>query len=128
MIVGIGTDIVDIRRIERLIAQHGQRFKERVFTPHERRHCEDRKDDTAAYARRFAAKEAFVKALGSGFRDGISWQDMGVVNDDAGRPAMWLSEAMRERLFHRFSAREPQCHVSLSDEPPYAVAFVIISL
>lgn len=122
MILGIGTDIVDIRRIEKLIQQHGARFLQRVFTPVEREKCEGRKDSASAYAKRFAAKEAFVKALGTGLSDGISWQDMGVENDAAGKPVMWVSDAMRKRV-----GQAARIDVSLSDDYPYAQAFVVIS-
>jgi holo-[acyl-carrier protein] synthase len=127
VILGIGTDLVDIRRIEKLIEQHGPRFLHRVFTLYEREKCDGRKDRAASFAKRFAAKEAFVKALGTGFREGISWQDMGIENDAVGKPFMWLSGNMQERMANLASGKNPRIDVSLSDDYPYAQAFVIIS-
>ena len=93
MIVGIGTDLVDIRRIERTIARHGDRFLDRIFTATERRLAERRANPAATYAKRFAAKEACAKALGTGFRNGVFFRDLGVVNLPSGRPTIELSGA-----------------------------------
>jgi len=93
VIVGIGTDLVDIRRIERTIARHGDRFLDRIFTATERRLAERRANPAATYAKRFAAKEACAKALGTGFRNGVFFRDLGVVNLPSGRPTIELSGA-----------------------------------
>ena len=88
MILGIGSDLIDIRRIERAIERFGDRFLDRIFTDAERRKCNRRANPSASYARRFAAKEACSKALGTGFRDGVFWRDLGVVNLASGQPSM----------------------------------------
>src|SRR6202521_5265688 len=98
MILGIGSDIVDIRRIERTLERFGERFVERVFTDVERRKSEGRANRAASYAKRFAAKEACSKALGTGFRAGVFWRDLGVVNLPSGRPGMVLTGGALERL------------------------------
>ncbi len=130
MILGIGNDIVDITRIEKALARHKGRFEERCFTPIERAKAESRrgaKTHTQTYAKRFAAKEACAKALGCGIAKGISWQDIGVVNDDEGRPSLELSGEALECLERLTPAgMEARVHLSLSDEPPLAQAFVII--
>jgi len=134
MILGIGNDLVDIRRIEKSLDRFGERFIARVFTDHERRKAEARAgrgsggQRSATYAKRFAAKEACAKALGTGFRDGVFWRDMGVVTLPGGQPAMELTGGALARL----KAITPpgmvaRIHVSLTDEPPLAQAFVIIS-
>ena len=91
MIIGIGSDIIDIRRIERTLDRYGRRFIDRIYTPIEQRKSEGRYQRAASYAKRFAAKEACAKALGTGFRNGIFWRDMGVVNLPSGRPTMKLT-------------------------------------
>src|SRR5271169_5541535 len=98
MIVGIGTDLVDIRRIESAIARHGDRFLQRIFTETERELATRRRNSGATYAKRFAAKEACAKALGTGFRDGVFFRDLGVVNLPSGRPTMALTGAALRRL------------------------------
>src|SRR5579871_4468688 len=98
MIIGIGSDIIDIRRIERTIERFGERFIERVFTETERRKSEGRANRAASYAKRFAAKEACSKALGTGFRAGVFWRDMGVVNLSSGKPTMKLTGGALKRL------------------------------
>jgi holo-[acyl-carrier protein] synthase len=128
MILGIGTDLVDIRRIEHTIARHGDRFLHRIFTSTERELAERRTDRAATYAKRFAAKEACAKALGTGFRDGVFFRDLGVVNSASGRPTMELTGAALCRL----QAIVPTGCVShidltITDEYPLAQAFVIIS-
>jgi holo-[acyl-carrier protein] synthase len=129
VILGIGSDLVDIRRIERAIERFGDRFLARIFTKTERRRC-DRRGLTrgASYARRFAAKEAAAKALGTGFRRGVFWRDLGVVNLPSGQPGMRLTGGALGRL----AALTPpgmtaRLDVSLSDEPPLAQAVVIIT-
>ncbi len=128
MILGIGSDIIDIRRIERTLERFGERFIERVFTETERRKSDGRANRAASYAKRFAAKEACSKALGTGFRDGVFWRDMGVINLCSGKPTMKLTGGALERL----AAITPegmraQIDISLTDDVPQAQAIVIIS-
>ena len=128
MILGIGTDLVDIRRIERTIARHGDRFLDRIFTSTERRLAEHRIDRAATYAKRFAAKEACAKALGTGFRDGVFFRDLGVVNLPSGRPTIELTGAALCRLSAIVPAGfEPHIDLAITDEYPMAQAFVVIS-
>jgi holo-[acyl-carrier protein] synthase len=128
MIIGIGSDLVDVRRIERVIARHGERFLERIFTATERSRAERRADRVQTYAKRFAAKEACAKALGTGLRAGVFWRDMGVVNLPSGRPTMQLTGGARNRLAAITPAgREAQIDLTISDEGPIAQAVVIIS-
>jgi holo-[acyl-carrier protein] synthase len=128
MIIGIGADLVDIRRIERTLERHGERFVERIFTPAERALAERRADRAGTYAKRFAAKEACAKALGTGLRDGIFFRDFGVVNLPSGKPTMLLTGAALARLNailpHGLEAR---IDLAISDEYPMAQAFVVIS-
>lgn len=129
MILGVGSDLVDIRRIERAIERFGDRFLNRIFTETERRRC-DRRGVTrvASYARRFAAKEAAAKALGTGFRKGVFWRDLGVVNLPSGQPGMRLTGGALERLQAITPAgMTARLDVSLTDEPPLAQAVVIIT-
>jgi holo-[acyl-carrier protein] synthase len=128
MILGLGSDLIDIRRIERVIEQYGERFLDRVFTELERKKCDGRANRAASYARRFAAKEACSKALGTGFRHGVFWRDLGVVNLASGRPTMQLTGGAARRLEEMTPAgMMPRLDVSLTDEPPMAQAIVIIS-
>jgi holo-[acyl-carrier protein] synthase len=128
MILGLGSDLVDIRRIEKVLARHGDRFIQRVFTPVEREKAERRATRIDTYAKRFAAKEACAKALGTGFRKGVFFRDLGVVNLPGGRPTMALTGGALARLQaitpQGFTAR---IDVSLTDEYPLAQAIVIIS-
>ena len=128
MILGIGTDLVDIRRIERTIARHGDRFLDRIFTSTERELAERRIDRSATYAKRFAAKEACAKALGTGFRDGVFFRDLGVINLPSGRPTMQLSGAALCRLQAIVpTGFDPHIDLAITDEYPMAQAFVVIS-
>jgi holo-[acyl-carrier protein] synthase len=128
MILGLGSDLIDIRRIEQTIARFGDRFLDRIFTEAERKKCERRADRAASYARRFAAKEACSKALGTGFRDGVFWRDLGVVNLPSGQPTMRLTGGASRRLAAITPAgMTPRLDVSLTDEPPMAQAVVIIT-
>jgi len=128
MILGLGSDLIDIRRIEQTIERFGDRFLDRIFTDAERRKCERRTDRAASYARRFAAKEACAKALGTGFRDGVFWRDLGVVNLPSGQPAMRLTGGALLRLRQMTPpGMMPRLDVSLTDEPPMAQAVVIIT-
>ena len=128
MIIGLGSDMVDVRRIARTIERHGERFLARIFTAAERAKAEKRANQVETYAKRFAAKEACSKALGTGFRRGVFWRDMGVVNLPSGRPTMQLTGGALERLQAITPAGcEVQIDVSLTDEGPSAQAIVIIS-
>ena len=128
MIIGLGNDIIDIRRIEKTIERFGDRFLGRVFTDTERRKSEARAGRAASYAKRFAAKEACAKALGTGFRKGVFWRDMGVVNLASGRPTMVLTGGAAEQLRRITPAGfEPRVDVSLTDDFPQAQAVVLIS-
>ena len=128
MIIGLGNDIIDIRRIEKTIARFGDRFLGRIFTDTERKKSEPRAGRAASYAKRFAAKEACAKALGTGFRKGVFWRDMGVVNLASGRPTMVLTGGAAEQLRRITPAGfEPRIDVSLTDDFPQAQAVVLIS-
>ena len=128
MIIGIGSDLSDIRRIQKSLDRFGERFTNRVFTETERARSEAKPDRAASYAKRFAAKEACAKALGTGVpRRGVHWNDMGVVNQRSGKPTMALTGGAAERLASLIPAgMAPVIHVSLTDDHPYAQAFVII--
>lgn len=130
MIIGIGSDVLDIRRIEKTIARHGDRFLDRVFTPIERAKAEKRTERirAATYAKRFAAKEAASKALGTGFRAGVFWRDLGVVNLPSGQPTLRMTGGAAARL----AAITPPGHraevaLTMTDEFPYAQAMVVIT-
>ena len=128
MIIGIGSDIIDIRRIERTLERHGRRFIDRVFTPVEQRKSEGRAQRAASYAKRFAAKEACSKALGTGFRAGVFWRDMGVVNLPTGQPTIALTGGALARLNAITPpGTVPVVHITLTDDMPLAQAIVIIS-
>jgi holo-[acyl-carrier protein] synthase len=127
MILGIGSDLCDIRRIERSLDRFGDRFTNRVFTEGERAGSDRRAARAPSYARRFAAKEACSKALGTGMRAGVFWRDMEVVNLPSGRPTMRLTGGALMRLQEMTPAGwEAVVHVSLTDDPPLAQAFVVI--
>src|SRR5215468_11174099 len=128
MIIGLGSDIVDVRRIAKVIERHGERFIDRIFTATERAKADCRANSAETYAKRFAAKEACAKALGTGLRRGVFWRDMGVVNLAGGRPTMALTGGALARLR---AITPPGCEaridLSLTDEGPTAQAIVIIS-
>lgn len=127
MIVGIGSDITDIRRIERTIERFGDRFIQRVFTEVEQAKSERRLQRAASYARRWTAKEACSKALGTGLRMGVAWREMGVVNLTSGKPTMLLQGGAVERLRGLIpEGMQARIHVTLTDDYPYAQAFVVI--
>ena len=127
MILGIGSDLCDIRRIEKSIERFGDRFTHRIFTEGERARSDRRAARVPSYARRFAAKEACSKALGTGLRQGVFWRDMEVINLASGRPTMRLSGGALERLRAMTpEGHEAVIHVSLTDDPPMAQAFVVI--
>ncbi len=128
MILGLGSDLVDIRRIEKVLERHGDRFIQRVFTPVEVAKAERRATRIDTYAKRFAAKEACSKALGTGFRHGVFFRDLGVVNLPSGRPTMKLTGGALKRLNEITpEGYEARIDISLTDEYPIAQAIVIIS-
>jgi len=127
MILGIGSDLTDIRRIESTLNRFGDRFLERCFTEIERRKAQSRSVAGPTLARRFAAKEACAKALGTGLRRGVFWRDMGVVNLPSGQPTLRLTGGAAERLAVMTpGGMEAVIHLSMTDDPPYAQAFVVI--
>ena len=127
MILGIGSDPRDIRRIENSLARFGERFTQRIFTAGEQAKSDRRATRAESYARRFAAKEACSKALGTGIRSGVFWRDMEVVNLPSGRPTMRLTGGAAARLAEMLPPdHEAVVHVSLTDDPPLAQAFVVI--
>jgi holo-[acyl-carrier protein] synthase len=127
LIVGIGSDLCDIRRIEKTLGRFGDRFISRIYTDVERTRSERKADRAASYAKRFAAKEACAKALGTGIHRGVFWRDMGVVNLRSGQPTMTLSGGAAARLAQLAPAgMRAVIHLSLTDDHPYAQAFVII--
>jgi holo-[acyl-carrier protein] synthase len=128
MILGVGSDLIDIRRIERTIERFGDRFLGRVFTPVERARSDRRLNRAESYAKRYAAKEACAKALGTGFRRGVYWRDLGVVNLPTGRPTLVLTGgalAQLERLTP--PGMVARIDLTITDEPPMAQALVIIT-
>ncbi len=127
MIIGIGNDIIDIRRIEKTLERHGARFTARVFTETEQRKSDRRAERAASYAKRFAAKEACSKALGTGLSQGVYWRDMGVVNEPSGKPTMHLTEGAAARLVRLTPpGLTAKVHLTMTDEYPMAQAIVII--
>jgi holo-[acyl-carrier protein] synthase len=127
VIIGLGSDLSDIRRIEKTLERHGERFTYRIFTDLERTRSERKADRAASYAKRFAAKEACAKALGTGMRRGVFWRDMGVVNLRSGQPTLALTGGALARLLEITPpGHKPAIHLSLTDDHPYAQAFVII--
>ena len=128
MILGLGSDIVDIRRVARTLDRFGDRFTRRVFTEAERRKCDQRARRAASYARRFAAKEACAKALGTGFRRGVYWRDLGVVNLPSGQPTMRLTGGAAERLSEMTpEGMTARIDLTITDDDPMAQAIVLIS-
>jgi holo-[acyl-carrier protein] synthase len=128
MILGLGSDLIDVRRIEKTLERHGERFIARVFTEVERAKSERRKQRAASYAKRFAAKEACAKALGTGMSDGVFWRDMGVVNLRSGQPTLILTGGAARRLAAITPAgMRARIDLSMTDEYPLAQAIVIIS-
>jgi len=127
VIVGIGADLCDVRRIEKTLARFGGRFERRVFTETEQARANRRPDKAATYAKRFAAKEAVSKALGSGIRMGVTWREMAVANLPSGQPTMTLSGGAAARLARMVpEGHAPAIHLTMTDDRPYAQAFVVI--
>jgi holo-[acyl-carrier protein] synthase len=128
MIIGIGSDLIDIRRIEKTIERYGDRFLDRIFTDVEKDRSDKRAARAASYAKRFAAKEACSKALGTGLRKGVFWRDMGVVNLPGGKPSLKLTGGALERLNSMMpKGHKAQIDLSITDDFPLAQAIVIIS-
>jgi holo-[acyl-carrier protein] synthase len=127
MIIGIGNDLIDIRRIEKSLERYGQRFVKRLFTEVEQVKALKRTDPAPTYAKRFAAKEACAKALGTGINQGIYWKDMGVVNLPSGQPTMELTGGALKRL-QKLTPKGmvARIHLTITDDAPHAQAFVII--
>ena len=127
MILGIGTDLANIERIQRALDRFGDRFRNRVFTEHEQKRAERMQNPAAVYAKRWAAKEACSKALGTGLRMGIAWRDISVTNLETGQPVMhvtgWAQERLNEMIPEGYDA---VIHVTLTDDHPWAQAFVVI--
>jgi len=127
MIIGLGSDLIDIRRIEKSLERYGSRFTQRLFTEVEQQKSDRRKNRAASYAKRFAAKEACSKALGTGLSNSVFWRDMGVVNDRNGKPTMVLTNGAAKRLAKMMpNGYEPHIHLTITDDFPLAQAFVII--
>jgi holo-[acyl-carrier protein] synthase len=127
LIVGIGSDLCDIRRVDKTLERFGERFTQRIFTELERARSERKTDRAASYAKRFAAKEACAKALGTGLKRGVFWRDMGVINLRSGQPTMALTGGAAKRLAELIpEGMQAMIHLSLTDDHPYAQAFVII--
>lgn len=127
MIVGLGSDLIRITRVEETLERFGERFTNRVFTEIERTKSDKRAARAASYAKRFAAKEACSKALGTGIRAGVYWRDMGVVNAPSGKPTMTLTGGAAERLLMLMpEGHFPSIHLTITDDHPWAQAFVII--
>jgi len=128
MILGIGNDLIDIRRVEKTLDRFGDRFTNRIFTELERQKSDKRRLRAASYAKRFASKEACSKALGTGFRKGVFWRDMGVINLPSGKPTMKLSGGALKRLIEITpDDMSPQIDLTITDDFPLAQAIVIIS-
>jgi holo-[acyl-carrier protein] synthase len=127
MIIGIGNDTIDIRRVEKVLDKHGERFTHRIFTDIEVRKSDRRAQRAASYAKRFAAKEACAKALGTGMSAGVFWRDMGVVNLPSGKPTMALTGGAAERLAKLTPpGHRAEIHITITDDFPLAQALVII--
>lgn len=127
MIIGIGSDLIDIRRIEKSLERHGERFIQRIFTEVEQAKSEGRNQRAASYAKRFAAKEACSKALGTGLSHGVFWRDMGVINLPGGKPTMKLTNGAAKRLQEMTpDGHKTVIHITITDDFPLAQAFVII--
>jgi len=127
MIIGIGTDLIDIRRIESTLNRFGSRFIDRIYTKNEKKKCDARMLSAQSYSKRYAAKEACSKALGTGFRKGVYWSDIEVGNDNSGKPTLNLTGGAKARLKNIIPVgMRHDMHLSLTDEYPYAQATVII--
>ena len=126
-IFGIGTDIVNIRRIEQSLKKHKFSFKNKIFSKKEISYCDKKKNSSAFYAKRFAAKEAFSKALGTGIRKGVNFKDIEITNNSQGKPSIFLKGDLAAYLKKKIKCKKYDIHLSLSDDKPWAQATVIIS-
>ena len=126
-IYGIGTDIVNIKRVEKSLKKNGNNFKKRIFSKKEIIYCEGKKNPTSFYAKRFAAKEALSKALGTGIRKGINFKDIEILNDNLGKPSIFLKGNTAKFLNKKIKSKKYSIHLSLTDDLPWAQATVIIS-
>ena len=124
--ISIGSDLIDIRRIEKTLNRFGNKFKNRIFTQKEIEKCERRKETTACYAKRFAAKEAAAKALGTGFRKGVFWKDLEINNLPSGEPTVIFHGKSKQHLNRLISGSKSNIKLTITDEYPYAQAIVII--
>ena len=127
IIFGIGTDIVNIKRLEKSLKKYGNRFKKRIFSNNEIIYCEGKKNPISFYAKRFAAKEAFSKALGTGIRKDINFKNIEVINNKYGKPQIKLSGKVNEYIKKKMKKKKYNIYLSLSDDIPWAQATVIIS-
>ena len=125
--IGLGSDLIDIRRIENTLSKFGDRFKKRIFTENEIKICERRKESAACYAKRFAAKEAAAKALGTGVRNGVFWRDLEVTNLPSGKPTITFHGNSQLQLKKIAKDKEPDISLTITDEFPYAQAIVTIN-
>ncbi len=126
-IFGIGTDIVNIKRMENSLKRHGSNFKKKVFSKKEILYCERKRNPSAFYAKRFAAKEAFSKALGTGIRKDVNLKNIEISNNKQGKPSILLKGKLQDYLKRRIKSKKYDIHLSLSDDKPWAQATVIIS-
>ncbi len=125
-IFGIGTDIVNIKRMEKSLNKYGNNFKKRIFSKNEINYCENKKNPSSFYAKRFAAKEAFSKALGTGFRNGLNFKDISIVNDKFGKPFIKKNNKINNFMKRKFKTKNINIFLSISDEKKHSVAFVIL--
>ena len=125
--IGLGSDLIDIRRIENTLSKFGDRFKKRIFTENEIKKCERRNESAACYAKRFAAKEAAAKALGTGFRNGVFWRDLEVTNLPSGKPTISFHGNAQLQLKKIVNDKKPDISLTITDEFPYAQAIVTIN-
>ena len=126
-IFGIGTDIVNIKRMDNSLKKYGVNFKNRIFSKNEIKYCDKKKNSSAFYAKRFAAKEAFSKALGTGIRKGVNLKNIEISNNIDGKPSILLKGKLQDYLKKRIKSKKYDIHLSLSDDKPWAQATVIIS-
>ena len=126
-IFGIGTDIVNIKRMEKLLKKNSKTFKQRIFSKNEITYCDKKKNSSSFYSKRFAAKEALSKALGTGIRKGINFKDIEILNDSYGKPSIKLKGSTRKFLKRKINSNKYSIHLSLSDDLPWAQATVVIS-
>ena len=124
-IFGIGTDIVDISRIKKIF-NNNKKFKKRVFSLKEIKYCESKTDKIASYSKRFAAKEAFAKSIGTGFRNNLNFKDISITNNKAGKPSFLINEKLKKIIKKHFKTLSVNFFLSISDEKKYSVAFVIL--